>query len=84
MIDSFGLRLTNWYGPDPTGLVSRLFGSTSEGTIEVLTPVSPETNEASGCFRCTTTVCGSGASMLATEAKYDAEVALEAGSMIFS
>ncbi len=84
MTDSFGTWLTNSYGPDPSGLACRAVAVAPEGTMPVWMVVRPEGNEASGCFMCTTTVVESGAATLATEAKYEAELAAEDGFMMVS
>ena len=83
-MDSLATRPAHLYGPEPTGVVCRLSTATSDGTIPVLTAVSPDGKDASGCFRCTTTLVGDGASMEATDARYERELALFTGSMIFS
>lgn len=52
--------------------------------MAVLTAASPLANEESGRFNRTNTVCGPGASMAPTEAKYEADVAFVAGSLVLS
>ena len=84
MTDSFGTWLTNSYGPDPSGLAWREAAVAPDGTMPVSMVLRPAGKEASGCFMCTTTVVGFGAATLATEAKYEAEVAAEDGFMIVS